>query len=147
MKSADTAGPVSVGDEIVFSFEVTNTGNVTLTRVKVKDPMVGTVTCPQTTLLPGESMSCTAEPYTVTAQDALDGEVVNRATATGSGGDGAQVTSQDEVVIETRTSGTGGGLPNTGNPVDPIVPWLALGMLGVGGALILGGRRRKEREG
>ncbi len=147
VKSADTSSPVTVGDEIVFSFEVTNNGNVTLTQVKVKDPMVGTVTCPQTTLVPGESMSCTAEPYSVTAQDVRDGEVVNVATATATGGGGARVTSRDEVVIETRTSGTGGGLPDTGNPVDPIVPWLALGMLGAGGALILGGRRRKEREG
>ncbi len=147
VKSADTAGPVSVGDEIVFSFEVTNTGNVTLTKVKVKDPMVGPVTCPQTTLAPGEAMTCTAEPYTVTAQDVRNGEVVNRATATGTGGGGVEVSAQDEVVIETRTSGSGGGggLPNTGNPVDPIVPWIALGMLGAGGALIVGGRRRKEQ--
>jgi uncharacterized repeat protein (TIGR01451 family) len=146
VKSADTAGPVRAGEEIVFSFEVTNTGNVTLTNVKVKDPMVGQVTCPQTTLAPGESMTCTAAPYTVTAQDVRNGEIVNTATATANGGGGAKVSSQDQVVIETRTSGSGSELPNTGNPVDPVVPWVALGMLGVGGALLLGGRRRREEQ-
>jgi uncharacterized repeat protein (TIGR01451 family) len=145
VKTADTSGPVRVGDKIRFSFTVTNTGNVTLTGVKVKDKMVGPVTCPKTTLAPGESMTCTSDPYTVTAKDVRKGQIVNHATATGKGGaGGAEVSSDDEVVIKTKGR-NGGGLPNTGNPVSPVVPWIALGMLGAGFALVAGGRRRKEQ--
>ena len=150
VKQADTAGPVRSGDRIVFSFEVTNTGNVTLTDVRVSDPMVGEVRCPRTTLAPGESMTCTADPYTVTAGDVARGEVVNHATATGRGGGGAEVSADDEVRVDTRGGGPGGadppGLPNTGNPVDPLVPWVALGLLVAGFGLIAGGRRRPDRD-
>ena len=146
VKKADTQGPVKVGDKIVFSFEVTNTGNVTLTHVKVSDRMVGKVTCPKTTLAPGESMTCKAKPYTVTASDVRQGEVVNHATASGRGGGGAKVSSDDLVIVKTRGGAGGGELPNTGNPVDPVVPWVALGMLTLGFGLVLGGRRRKEQD-
>ncbi|MEO1700830.1 MAG: hypothetical protein AAFR71_02165 [Pseudomonadota bacterium] len=37
-KSADTAGPVSAGDTITYTFAVENTGNQTLTDVTVTDP-------------------------------------------------------------------------------------------------------------
>ncbi|MEL6817054.1 MAG: hypothetical protein AAFP80_00235 [Pseudomonadota bacterium] len=37
-KSADTAGPVAVGDTITYTFAVENTGNQTLTDVTVTDP-------------------------------------------------------------------------------------------------------------
>ncbi len=100
-KVADTAGPVAAGDQVTFSFTVTNTGNVTLTNVRVIDPMVGTVTCATTTLAPGESTTCTAAPYTVTAKDVRNGSIVNQATARGNGGGGAEVSSQDVVQVST----------------------------------------------
>ena len=80
---ADTDGPVDVGDEIVYSFVVTNTGKVTLDHIKLTDPKVGDLTCPKTTLRPGESMTCHAAPYVVTAADVADGSVVNHANASG----------------------------------------------------------------
>jgi uncharacterized repeat protein (TIGR01451 family) len=76
-------GLADAGETIVYTFTVTNTGNVTLTSVGVTDPKVGPVTCPQTTLPPGASESCSAAPYTVTQADVDAGVVHNSATSHG----------------------------------------------------------------
>ena len=67
---------------------MTNTGNVTLRQVGVTDAMappsnpanLSPVTCPQPTLAPGASETCTAV-YTVTQADVAHGSVANTATA------------------------------------------------------------------
>ncbi len=69
------------GDELAYTFLVTNTGNVTLTDVTVGDPLVGPVDCPTTPIGPGESVTCTAT-YVLTQTDIDAGEVVNTADAT-----------------------------------------------------------------
>ncbi|HEX6355596.1 DUF7507 domain-containing protein [Actinophytocola sp.] len=71
------------GETIAYTFLVTNTGNVPLTGVTVNDPKVGPVTCPTTTLAPGASTTCVAQPYTVTDADIDAGIVRNVATASG----------------------------------------------------------------
>ncbi|CUR54166.1 exported hypothetical protein [metagenome] len=77
-------GLTDAGDEIDYEFELTNTGNVTLTDVNVSDPLVGAVTCPVTTLAPGEETVCAADaPYVITAADVDAGNVHNTATAQG----------------------------------------------------------------
>ncbi|MEZ5191686.1 MAG: hypothetical protein R2734_03655 [Nocardioides sp.] len=53
-KQAGTLTGASAGDTIDYTFVVTNTGNVTLTRVTVDDPTVGPVTCPAGPLAPGD---------------------------------------------------------------------------------------------
>ncbi len=60
-----------------------NTGNTTLTSVNVNDPLVGAVTCPQTTLAPGASMTCTSITYVLTQADLNAGSRNNTATARG----------------------------------------------------------------
>ena len=65
----------TAGDTIDYTFLVANTGNVTLTSVGVSDPKVGTVSCPASTLLPGESMTCTA---TYTADPGRRGQRTGR---------------------------------------------------------------------
>ncbi|QIM17823.1 hypothetical protein G7066_02370 [Leucobacter coleopterorum] len=75
------SGAADAGESIDYSFVLTNTGNITLTDVGVDDPKAGSVSCPQTTLAPGTSVTCTADAsYIVTEQDVIDGEVVNTAT-------------------------------------------------------------------
>ena len=84
------------GDTIAYSFQVENTGNVTLTGVGVTDPMPGLspVVCPATTLAPGTTTTCTAT-YTVIQADIDAGIVSNSALATGTPPTGPAVTDDD----------------------------------------------------
>ena len=53
-------GPaVLVGSVVTWTYEVQNTGNVTLTHVAVTDDVIGPIVCPKTVLAPGEIMLCT----------------------------------------------------------------------------------------
>ena len=72
------------GERIDYTFEVTNTGTVTMTAVSVVDPMLGAgaVACPATTLAPGASMTCAAS-HRVTDADLDDDEITNVAWAVG----------------------------------------------------------------
>ena len=51
---------VPVGDPLVYTYEVTNTGNVRVDSLTVTDDVLGPIPCPVTSLAPGESMTCTA---------------------------------------------------------------------------------------
>lgn len=79
-EDADQApGPkVPVGSPVTWQYVVTNTGNVPLTGVVVTDDKVGTITCGQTALAVGESMTCSA------SGTATLGQYTNVATATAS---------------------------------------------------------------
>ncbi|HEV8582732.1 MAG TPA: hypothetical protein VGX68_27000 [Thermoanaerobaculia bacterium] len=61
-QDADTPpGPtVQEGSTVSWTYGVTNTGEVNLTDVKVTDSKGVAVSCPKTSLRPGESMTCTA---------------------------------------------------------------------------------------
>ena len=101
----DGNGP-DAGDRITFSFTVRNTGNATLSSVVVTDPMLGAVTCPQTTLAPGVLMTCTPIAYTLTQADVDTGAVNNTATATGTTarGNTAQDTSSTATTVAKVSS-------------------------------------------
>ena len=104
-KSADVASVNAEDDPINYSFVVTNVGNVTLTNVGVTDGAVGTVTCPVTTLLPGEFTTCTADNAYLTTQPQVDaGSVVNTADASGTPPVGAAVTETDTLTIAAPPS-------------------------------------------
>ncbi|MFE7198068.1 DUF7507 domain-containing protein [Microbacterium oxydans] len=88
--SPNTADAYVVGQEITYSFVVTNTGNVTLTDVTVDEgTFTGSGTAPVPTcpagaasLAPGVQVVCTAT-YVLTQADVDAGSVSNSATATG----------------------------------------------------------------
>ena len=91
----------AAGTSVPYTFEVTNTGNVTVTNLTVTDPKVSTISCPVTELAPTEGTTCTGS-YTVTQADvdafAVNGTPLsNTATATG---DAARGT--DPSVSDTR---------------------------------------------
>ncbi|QIG39556.1 DUF11 domain-containing protein [Microbacterium sp. 4R-513] len=106
-KSASVQTIDALGQTVIYSFLVTNTGTLTLTGVFVTDvplapagPLDGPVDCPVTTLAPGASTTCTAE-YTVTQEDLDHGRVDDTATATGTppGAAAPVVSPEDSVSI------------------------------------------------
>jgi PKD repeat protein/sugar lactone lactonase YvrE len=87
-EDANTApGPlVPVGDPVLWTYTVTNTGNCVLTSVAVVDDRGVTVTCPKSTLSVGESMTGTA------TGTAVVGQYVNNGTVTATPPTGPAVT-------------------------------------------------------
>ena len=150
---ADT-GPYAAGQEVDYTFKVTNTGQVPLTRVAVSDSMLGKVTCRDRSLTPGDSTKCTADPYTVRTSDVRRGSVTNTATATGDYEPNARpgdpeprakvVADSDSARVRTTTMAL---LPFTGTPLPAALPLAALTMLGAGLALLVASRRRRRTGG
>jgi len=80
---------INVGDTVTWTYVVTNTGNVTLTSITVTDDKIGTVSCPATTLAPGDSTTCTA------TGTAAAGQYENTGTVTAVSPDGSLVIASD----------------------------------------------------
>ncbi|WP_300038742.1 SdrD B-like domain-containing protein [uncultured Roseobacter sp.] len=89
IKTADTSAlssPPVAGETITYNFEVTNTGDVTLSNITIADPLPGIVLSggPIPSLLPGANDTGTFTATYVLTQDDLDRtEVENQATASG----------------------------------------------------------------
>ncbi len=80
-KIANTLSFSAVGDVLSYTFNVTNTGNVTLTKnINIVDDKTGTFFCFVTNFIPGDTNSCSAT-YTVTQADLDLGYVTNTAFA------------------------------------------------------------------
>jgi uncharacterized repeat protein (TIGR01451 family) len=97
-KSALTRSFAQAGTTITYAYVVTNTGNVTLNPVSLTDSRLGTITCPQTALAPGASMTCHAT-YTITQADVDAGSVSNTATVTGQPPSGPAVNDTDTATV------------------------------------------------
>ncbi|MEU8287667.1 hypothetical protein AB0C01_25400 [Micromonospora sp. NPDC048905] len=100
VKSSTTASIGSVGQQVPYRYLVANTGGVTLTNIGITDVQappssnanLGPITCPLTTLTPGQTTTCTAT-YTVTQADLDNNRVTDTATAQGTPPSGTPVTS------------------------------------------------------
>ena len=66
---------IDIGDEVIWTYMVVNTGNVALRNVAVTDDQGVTVSCPQDTLAVDETMTCTASGIAVEGQYANIGSV------------------------------------------------------------------------
>ncbi|WP_076585751.1 DUF7507 domain-containing protein [Solilutibacter tolerans] len=105
------------GDTITYSFVVTNTGNVTLTNVRItSDPNLPSLSCTAVTLAPGASatLTCTGNVYTITQADMNAGQASNTAVASGTPPTGADVT-------DTSGTATNNNTPTTTPLVNPPV--------------------------
>uniref|UniRef100_UPI0026259C0D DUF7507 domain-containing protein n=2 Tax=uncultured Dokdonia sp. TaxID=575653 RepID=UPI0026259C0D len=108
-------GFADVGDQIQYTFTVTNTGNVIIEGVTVTDNNVTVIGDP-VDLLPGESADFTAI-YIITEDDIEAGEVVNTATAIGLDRGGDVVTD----VSDDPTDTTDTDVEGDGDADDPTV--------------------------
>ena len=109
---------VDLGDTVTYCFNVTNTGNVTLSNITVWDDHHGTIVLTKTELEPDESTGGTTT-HPVTEADVS--QVINNATVTGTFPSGEIVTDNDNCTINIEhphiavtktvspTSGGGGG--------------------------------------
>ena len=117
VKTANPQAYLDVGDVIVYTFAVTNTGNVTLTNLVINDPLTGSVNLSVTpsTLAPGES-GTTSATYTITQSDINAGQVLNTATVTGEDPGGNTVEDQDDATVEGPKQEPDVTLLKTANP-------------------------------
>ncbi|WP_194762777.1 prealbumin-like fold domain-containing protein [Microbacterium sp. UFMG61] len=101
----DQDGVTGLGDHIMYTFDVTNTGNVAVSEITVVDDLLTqfgiTVTCTPTTIAPTQVAHCVADaPYVITQPDVDAKEVLNTAFSTGKTPSGGPVRSNDD---STRT--------------------------------------------
>ncbi len=82
-KGTGLDGTFLLGDIIIYSFTITNTGNVTLKNLVLTDPLFNNpnINLTSTTLLPKATINVTAN-YTVTAANIAAGLVTNQALVT-----------------------------------------------------------------
>lgn len=100
--------PIATGDSVNYEFLVDNTGNVSLTGIEITDPLPGLspVSCPGTSLAPGEQMTCSAS-YLATSADIVAGMIENTATVTGRTNSGRVASDPSSTVTSTaRVSST-----------------------------------------
>jgi uncharacterized repeat protein (TIGR01451 family) len=93
-----------VGNEILYTTVVTNTGNVTLSNVALTDSL-GTLNELLITLAPGETLSFVHSPYGLTQADLVAQQVVNTSMGLGSSpGNSDDVTATSSVTIAVMVS-------------------------------------------
>ncbi|MDP8997723.1 MAG: DUF4832 domain-containing protein, partial [Pseudomonadota bacterium] len=104
---ANSDGKVDAGDQIKYSFTISNLGDVTLSAIAVTDIKVGPVTCLATTLAPAATTTCSAANYTLTQADMDAGQASNQASVTANPPTGAAVSDLSDPV----TSGPAANAP------------------------------------
>jgi LPXTG-motif cell wall-anchored protein/uncharacterized repeat protein (TIGR01451 family) len=152
LDDANHNGVADAGETILYSFDVTNTGNVPIFDIEVNDDKVSGLDPASFELSSGDSQVVTADLYVVTAADARSRDgILNVATATGHDRAGDPVIS-DEDSVTTATAaapdagddgddGDGNGvLPDTGGSSLPLL--LAGAGVAAAGAVLVGRKRR-----
>ncbi|WP_172976594.1 DUF11 domain-containing protein [Roseivivax sp. THAF40] len=121
------AADFATGRVVTYTFDVTNTGNVTLTQastgvpaITIDDDKIGLFTCAPLPLDVGETVQCT-ENYTLTDDDILAGRVVNTAEAiagpTRSAEDSAQIAPDRNPEITLTKSADTASVSATGDTI------------------------------
>ena len=111
----------TVGDLVQYTYQIVNTGNVTISNLQVTDDRIATVSCPVTTLVPGAQTLCVGS-YIVSQADIDAGSVTNIAEATGTPSGGILIPPTDTetaISIQTPLMSIDKTI-TTGNPYDDI---------------------------
>lgn len=146
-----TGPEVAYGGVVTWTYDITNTGNVTLTNVTLVDNIEGGISCPQQQLLPGEGMTCVLTGVATTL-----GQYANTAIVTGTPTifPTRRVTDTDPSHYITRPfslgnrvwldDGAGGGAPNDGvqNGAEPGLGGVTVNLLDSSGAPVLGANQQ-----
>jgi uncharacterized repeat protein (TIGR01451 family) len=126
-KVADPERFSEAGEVITYTITVSNTGDVSLTKVRVTDPLVAFDTT-ISELAPGEDESFTVE-YSITEEDLDAGEVLNVARATSVTLDDEVVEAQGNATVvldDTEETGCGGFDWSAGTLFTTILAFLAM---------------------
>jgi len=108
-QDANGDGLVNAGDTVLYTFTVSNTGNVTITNIDITDPAVTVTGGPLSSLAPGVTDATTFTAlYIITQGDIDDGAVYNMALVEGTAPNG------DPVMDDSED-------PTPINPNDPLV--------------------------
>jgi len=152
--SPDDAAHFNSGQVITYSFLVTNTGEELLDPVVVSDPMRGLspVSCPDSRLASGASMTCTAT-YTLTDADVAAGHVYNAVLVTGTRPNGGLVHGSDHLTLPVEPPGptppiakTGGNIISAGPSSGGTLTGLLLLIAGLALADVWWARRRAHHQ-
>ncbi len=121
-KSSDRTSTDAAGQIINYSFTVKNTGNVTLTDVTISDQNAENISCPETTLAPAETMTCTATRGVTQADIDRGADLTNIASVTGTPpGEGAEPiepTTSNQVAVEVEQHPGFSVTKTAGSPAD-----------------------------
>lgn len=109
------------GDQVYYTFKVTNTGNLTIKDISVTDPKVTGITCLKTILGKDESTTCTGNPYTLTLDDINKGYLQNTATVSGVDPFNKNVTDISDAGDDGVETPDGKGITNGDGTDDPTV--------------------------
>jgi gliding motility-associated-like protein/uncharacterized repeat protein (TIGR01451 family) len=102
----DANGITNAGDKILYTFTITNTGNVTLTNITIDDPQVEIIGGPLESLAPGASDNTTfSAEYVLTQEDIDSGSFTNIATVKGNFNDTEIEAIDEDVQVFTQVSG------------------------------------------
>jgi uncharacterized repeat protein (TIGR01451 family) len=130
VKAASPGTYDTVGATISYTYDVSNSGNTTLTGPATVADDQETVTCPALTTIgdndgdldPGETVQCTAS-HTVTQADIDGGSVVNVATATVDSVDSNQDTETVNAVQNNSVTLVKGASPATYDTVGEVISY------------------------
>jgi uncharacterized repeat protein (TIGR01451 family) len=158
LKTATPTRLTKAGQHVTYRFLVTNTGNLTVHSVTVKETRfsgtgsLSAIACPVTSLAPGQHETCSAD-YTVTSKDLTASQLSNTAVVTGTAGPAHAVVAVRSLSSTARlavaagnhhtTSGGGAsGVSETGVRTAALLA-AALSLL-LTGALVLAAARRRR---
>ena len=103
---SNSDGIAQLGETVSYTFDITNTGNVTLNNVTITDPLVGVVGV-AITLSPGQTDSTTfTASYALTQNNINVGFVENMASGSGSAPNGDVVTDMSDDPTTTNDDAT-----------------------------------------